>query len=101
MRFAFTLEYDGSDYSGFQSQKNAITIQDCIEEALKKITKKNIRINYSGRTDAGVHALSQVCDFETDIKRDSENWINGINSNLPSSIGVKKFFKVSALPAPI
>ena len=93
MRLAFTLEYDGSDYSGFQSQKNTITIQDCIEDALKKITKKNIRINYSGRTDAGVHALSQVFDFETDIKRDNKNWINGINSNLPSSISVKKNFE--------
>lgn len=95
MRLAFTLEYDGSDYSGFQSQKNTITIQDCIEDALKKITKKNIRINYSGRTDAGVHALSQVFDFETDIKRDNKNWINGINSNLPSSISVKKILRVS------
>ena len=64
MRLAFTLEYDGTSFSGFQSQKNVPTIQDSVEDALKKITKKNTRINYSGRTDAGVHALSQVCDFE-------------------------------------
>ena len=67
MRLAFTLEYDGTDFSGFQSQKNAITIQNTIEYALKEITSENVKINYSGRTDSGVHALSQVCDFETNI----------------------------------
>ena len=94
MRLAFTLEYDGTSFSGFQSQKNVPTVQDSIEEALKKITNQNCRINYSGRTDAGVHALSQVCDFETTVKRTDEEWINGINSNLPSTISVKDIFKV-------
>ena len=75
MRLAFTLEYDGTSFSGFQSQKNVPTIQDSVEEALKKITNHNYRINYSGRTDAGVHALSQVCDFETTVKRTYEEWI--------------------------
>ena len=94
MRLAFTLEYDGTSFSGFQSQKNVPTIQDSVEEALKKITNQNCRINYSGRTDAGVHALSQVCDFETTVKRNDKDWINGINSNLPSTISVKDIFKV-------
>ena len=94
MRLAFTLEYDGTSFSGFQSQKNVPTIQDSVEEALKKITNQNCRINYSGRTDAGVHALSQVCDFETTVKRNDKEWINGMNSNLPSTISVKDIFKV-------
>ena len=94
MRLAFSLEYDGTDFSGFQSQKNAPTIQDNLEDALKKITNENNRLTYSGRTDAGVHALSQVCDFETNIERSNEDWINGINSNLPSTISVKDIFKV-------
>ena len=94
MRLAFTLEYDGTSFSGFQSQKNVPTVQDSVEEALKNITNQNCRINYSGRTDAGVHALSQVCDFETTVKRTDEEWINGINSNLPSTISVKDIFKV-------
>ena len=94
MKLAFTLEYIGTDFSGFQSQKNATTIQDHIEEAIKKITNKETKINYSGRTDAGVHALSQVFDFDTEIKRDKENWIKGINSNLPKSISVRKAFNV-------
>ena len=88
------MEYDGTSFSGFQSQKNVPTVQDSVEEALKKITNQNCKINYSGRTDAGAHALSQVCDFETTVKRTDEEWINGINSNLPSTISVKNIFKV-------
>ena len=94
MRLAFTLEYDGTDFSGFQLQKNAITIQEHLEKAIKEITAKDIKINYSGRTDAGVHAISQVFDFETEIKRDDNSWIRGINSNLPKSIAVKNIFHV-------
>ncbi len=94
MKIAATLEYDGTKFSGFQRQNNAVTIQEHLEEALNKITNENIVINYSGRTDAGVHAISQVFDFETNIDRDNSSWIKGINSNLPRSIGVKKIFEV-------
>ena len=94
MKIAATLEYNGTKFSGFQRQKNAITIQQHLEEALNKITSENIVINYSGRTDAGVHAISQVFDFETNISREDSSWIKGINSNLPRSIGVKKIFNV-------
>ena len=94
MRLAFTLEYDGTDFSGFQLQKNAITIQEHLEKAIKEITATDIKINYSGRTDAGVHAISQVFDFETEIQRDDNSWIRGINSNLPKSIAVKNIFHV-------
>ena len=94
MKIAATLEYDGTKFSGFQRQNNAITIQQHLEEALNKITNENIVINYSGRTDAGVHAISQVFDFETNISREDSSWIKGINSNLPRSIGVKKIFNV-------
>ena len=96
MKLGFTVEYDGTTYSGFQSQKNVLTVQGCIENALKKVTKEDIRINYSGRTDAGVHAISQVCDFETNIDRNKKNWLNGLNSNLPGSIAVKDIFEVPA-----
>ena len=94
MKYAATIEYDGTNFSGFQRQKNAITIQQRIEESLEKITNNKITINYSGRTDAGVHALSQVFDFQTDINRDNSSWIKGINSNLPKSIAVKNIFEV-------
>ena len=94
MRFAGICQYDGCNYSGFQSQKNAISVQDKIELAISSIGHLNGRINYAGRTDAGVHALSQVFDFTTDIKREEKNWIDGMNSNLPDTIAVTKMFKV-------
>ena len=94
MKLAFTVEYDGTDFSGFQRQKNAITIQEHLENAIMEITGNPISINYSGRTDAGVHALSQVFDFETNLKREDNNWIKGINSNLPNTISVKEIHNV-------
>ena len=94
MKLAFTLEYDGTCFSGFQRQHNAETIQEHIETALEEITGTKITINYSGRTDAGVHALSQVFDFDTNIERSAENWIKGINSNLPKTISVKDVFEM-------
>jgi tRNA pseudouridine38-40 synthase len=94
VKLAFTVEYDGTDFSGFQRQKNAITIQEHLENAIMEITGNPISINYSGRTDAGVHALSQVFDFETNLKREDNNWIKGINSNLPNTISVKEIYHV-------
>ena len=95
MKLVFTTEYNGTNFSGFQRQKNAVSIQQSLEEAIKKITKEDISINYAGRTDAGVHALCQVFDFETNIKRSDNNWIDGLNSNLPDSISIKSISKVS------
>lgn len=95
MKLAFTVEYDGGDFSGFQRQTNAITIQEKIEDAIEIITNQKVSINYAGRTDAGVHALSQVFDFSTQIDRDCHDWIKGINSNLPKSIQVKHMINVS------
>ena len=95
MKLVFTTEYNGTNFSGFQRQKNAVSIQQTLEEAIKKITKEDISINYAGRTDAGVHALCQVFDFETNIKRSDNNWIDGLNSNLPDSISIKSISKVS------
>ncbi len=65
-----------------------------LRKLLKRLLKKKKVINYAGRTDAGVHALSQVFDFTTDIKREEKNWIDGINSNLPDTIAVTKMFEV-------
>ena len=63
-RYKIIIEYDGTIYSGWQKQKNAITVQDQIESSLKNLTKKNMKIMGSGRTDAGVHALGQVAHFD-------------------------------------
>ena len=63
-RYKITIEYDGTRYYGWQKQKNLITIQGQIESALNNLTKKNIEIMGSGRTDAGVHALGQIAHFD-------------------------------------
>ena len=88
MRFAGICQYDGCNYSGFQSQKNAISVQDKIELAISSIGHLNGRINYAGRTDAGVHATHQVFDFSTSDDRAIHQWFNGINSLLPDDIAV-------------
>jgi len=81
-------QYDGSNFSGFQSQINASSIQDLLESSISKVGVLNKRINYSGRTDAGVHAIGQVFDFDTDDNRETEQWLNGINSSLTDDVSV-------------
>ena len=67
--YLLKIEYDGSNYVGWQSQKNGKSIQDKIEKALKKILKTKIRINGAGRTDKGVHAFGQYANFTIKKKR--------------------------------
>ena len=64
--YLLKIEYDGSKFVGWQFQKNGKSIQEKIESALKKIFKKKIRINGSGRTDKGVHAIEQYANFKID-----------------------------------
>ncbi len=66
MRYKLIISYDGSCFFGFQRQKDKVTIQSTIEQALAKIFKKNINIKSAGRTDTGVHAINQVCHFDSD-----------------------------------
>lgn len=82
------VEYDGSNYHGFQSQKNAHTIQDTIENALYKLTGHKIPIISAGRTDRGVHALGQVIAFETEAKIPSDKFYLALNSVLPEDIRI-------------
>ena len=75
MKLAFTVQYEGTNYSGFQKQSNAITVQDCLLNAFNEIIDHPIDMNISGRTDKGVHALGQVFDINTNIHRKQEQWI--------------------------
>lgn len=88
MRYKVTIAYDGRNYAGFQSQKNALAIQDVIEKALKRIFNEKIRIVMSSRTDAGVHARAQVFHFDSDTKKDLHKLKYSINSLLPKDIHV-------------
>jgi tRNA pseudouridine38-40 synthase len=84
------LEYDGTNYHGWQSQQGSgmPTIQDALEEALRKLTKEDIRTVSSGRTDAGVHALGHVANFPTESRIPAEAWAPALNSFLPVDVRV-------------
>ncbi len=94
MRYKMTMAYDGRNYAGFQSQINALAIQDVIEEKLEKIFGEKIRIVMSSRTDAGVHALDQVCHFDSDKKKDTYKLRFSLNSLLPKDIHILKIEEV-------
>jgi tRNA pseudouridine38-40 synthase len=85
-----TLQYDGTAYAGFQRQPNGVTIQEKLEEALRRLTgDPHLKIGAAaGRTDAGVHARGQVVHFRTDSRIPPERWPYALNSLLPPDIVV-------------
>ncbi len=82
------VEYDGSDFAGFQIQPNQRTIQGEIEKALQVLTQEDIRVIGSGRTDAGVHALGQVVSFQLYSTLSLEQFQKGLNGLLPEDIHI-------------
>lgn len=86
--YALGVQYDGAQYSGFQRQVNAVTIQSELETALSQIAAESIQVVVAGRTDAGVHATQQVVSFCTTSKRECSAWVKGTNSHLPGEIAV-------------
>lgn len=89
MKVALGIEYDGSQYFGWQKQQRVVSIQAALETALSKIANESISIFCAGRTDAGVHATGQVVHFETQTQRSITVWTFGVNANLPANIAVK------------
>jgi len=85
-----TIEYDGTNYAGWQKQNNAITIQQKVEEAIRNITGKVSEALGSSRTDAGVHAKGFVCNFLTQSKIPAEKFKKALNSFLPEDIVILK-----------
>lgn len=82
-----TLAYDGTDFSGWQRQKNGRSVQEELENALAKMHGHEIRVNGAGRTDAGVHAMGQVAGFFTDIASiPAERFVLALNSLLPRDV---------------
>lgn len=88
MRYKVTMSYDGNNYAGFQSQINALAIQDVIEKAILNIFNENIRIVMSSRTDAGVHAKNQVFHFDSDKQKDLAKLKYSFNCLLPKDMHV-------------
>lgn len=89
MRIKCIVSYDGSLFYGWQKQPGLRTVQQEIETALTKITKENISIHSSGRTDAKVHASYQVFHFDTDFNIAQKQWIQALNHFLPEDIYIK------------
>jgi len=88
MRVALAIEYNGASYCGWQSQPNGCSVQDALESALQEIARHPVRVHAAGRTDTGVHALSQIIHFDTETKRHESAWIRGVNAKLPESVRV-------------
>ena len=89
MRIAAGIEYDGSNFCGWQLQKDAVrTVQGAVETALGKVANHQVRVTCAGRTDTGVHATEQVIHFDTDVERDERAWVFGTNANLPKDVVV-------------
>jgi tRNA pseudouridine38-40 synthase len=87
-KYKIVLEYDGTNYSGWQTQKNAKSIQGTLITAAQEFLGAPIEIQGAGRTDAGVHALGQVAHLECAKKLNLETLRIGLNDNLPASINV-------------
>ena len=92
--FKMTLAYDGTGYAGWQSQKNAPTVQETIEKVLHRILQEDVCLIGASRTDAGVHALGQVANFASDTQLSCEILERGCNALLPSDIRILEIEKV-------
>lgn len=90
-----TIEYDGTNYHGWQSQQNAIAVQDVVIKAIHKITGEEINLTGSSRTDTGVHAYGQVANFFTESRIPAEKFPFALNSALPEDISIKKAEEVN------
>ncbi|MDZ7770015.1 MAG: tRNA pseudouridine(38-40) synthase TruA [Woeseiaceae bacterium] len=95
MRIAMGIEYDGSAYQGWQRQRNGTGVQAVLERALSVVADEAVETFCAGRTDAGVHALSQVVHFDTTASRNLRGWLLGTNSNLPDDVSVSWVHPVS------
>jgi len=93
--FKVIVEYDGTAYCGWQRQKNGISIQQLLEEAIKLITGQKVAVIGSGRTDAGVHALNQTGSFKCSTKLPVNKIFMGMNSILPRDIVVRELEEVA------
>jgi tRNA pseudouridine38-40 synthase len=90
------IEYDGTNYHGWQIQPNGLTIQEVIEKKVEVMTGEPVRLIASGRTDAGVHAIGQVAHFRTSASIPVEGFWGGLNSLLPRDIVIQSAEEVGA-----
>ena len=96
MRIALGIEYDGTDFSGWQRLSHGATVQAAIESALTFVAAAPVEVTCAGRTDAGVHAACQVAHFDTSAQRTPRSWTLGANSRLPASVALRWAREVDA-----
>jgi tRNA pseudouridine38-40 synthase len=94
LRYAIGLEYDGSEFLGWQVQRQEPTVQATVERALARVADHEARVTCCGRTDTGVHALGQVAHFDSTAERSERSWILGLNSHLSPGVSVLWIRKV-------
>jgi tRNA pseudouridine38-40 synthase len=82
-RYQLILAYEGTDFAGFQRQRNARTVQEVVETALRELGWQEESILFAGRTDAGVHATGQVISFSLDWQHHDDELLNALNARLP------------------
>ncbi len=87
-RIALGLEYDGTGFSGWQTQKDGPTIQGCVQDALSTVADHHVQVTCAGRTDSGVHATHQVVHFDTSADRRERGWVLGTNTQLPPAVRI-------------
>ena len=85
-----TLAYDGTDFNGWQTQPGYRTVQETLETSIAKLTGQPARVNASGRTDTGVHAVGQVLNFYSDTNSPAEVLVRALNAHLPADIVVSE-----------
>ncbi|MBP3959400.1 tRNA pseudouridine(38-40) synthase TruA [Gemmata sp. G18] len=86
-----TIRYDGTDFFGWQTQPGQRTVQETIEKAISEITRESrVRVNCSGRTDSGVHAVGQVANVYTVSRLSCETLLKAINAKLPNDVSVRE-----------
>jgi tRNA pseudouridine38-40 synthase len=88
-KFKLLIEYDGTDFCGWQRQKNDTSIQGAIEAALQRMTRAAVTLHGSGRTDAGVHALGQCAHFSCTTRLSAAELHKGLNGLLPDTIAIR------------
>ena len=88
-RVAAIVEYDGTEYAGWQSQDHAASIQDAVQAALSFVAGEPVTAICAGRTDSGVHAAGQVIHFDTGAIRTPRAWVLGTNTRLAPSIALQ------------
>ena len=89
-RIRMIVEYDGTNYAGWQRQANALAVQQVVEEALTKLTQTPVTITGASRTDAGVHALGQTVHFDTESRIPAEKFAYALNTMLPADVRIRK-----------